>query len=180
MAALRLTGPWRDTEDPDVEAAFADAQRVRAEAREGELAAAVRRIPASDLEANQAAYAELVGLDPENERYEERLAHYEGLLREREQARLARIERFGPVPQRTGFSGIYYGAVRNYLREVANDPSSIDIRSCTNVYQIDSGWLVGCDYRGANAFGGIVLQSNWFTIVHGRVIAMEAASRYSR
>ncbi len=73
-----------------------------------------------------------------------------------------------------------YLPVTNYLETIANDPDSIDIDACTKVYYTTEGWLVGCDYRGRNAFGGIVRQSNWFTVVHNQVSAMHETDKYSR
>jgi uncharacterized protein YgiM (DUF1202 family) len=75
-------------------------------------------------------------------------------------------DKFGEKPEKLLGS---YSEVRRYLRATANDPESIEVEQCTDVYTSDQGWLVGCDYRGDNAFGGTVRQSNWFTIVDGRV-----------
>ncbi len=48
------------------------------------------------------------------------------------------------------------------------------------MYKTDDGWLVGCDYRGRNGFGGMIRNSNWFTIRHKHVIAMHDADRYRK
>jgi len=50
----------------------------------------------------------------------------------------------------------------------------------TKVYHTENGWLVGCDYRGINAFGGMIRQYNWFTIVHAHVINMLDSTAYSQ
>jgi transposase len=71
-----------------------------------------------------------------------------------------------------------YPPVKECLQRLANDPDSIKIDGCTKVYHTKNGWLVGCDYRGRNAFGGMIRQSNWFPIVHGRVTKMHEASAY--
>ena len=44
--------------------------------------------------------------------------------------------------------------------------------------QGEKGWLVGCNYRGRNGFGGMIRQANWFTITHGRVVKMDDYSAY--
>jgi hypothetical protein len=84
----------------------------------------------------------------------------------------------GPHPTPSAWDGTYF-PVKQYLKKVANDPDSIEIDECTKVYHTDAGWLVGCNYRGRNGFGGMVRQANWFTIVHGTVIAMHEPSAYS-
>ena len=60
--------------------------------------------------------------------------------------------------------------MEKHLKRIANDPDSIEIDNCTEVYNMKSGWVVGCDYRGRNGFGGMVRKYNWFTIVHNTVI----------
>lgn len=72
-----------------------------------------------------------------------------------------------------------YTAVENYLERIARNPESITIEGCTGVYTTVDGWLVGCDYRGENGFGGIVRQSNWFTIRSNVVREMHDAEEYS-
>lgn len=66
-----------------------------------------------------------------------------------------------------------------YLKEVANDPDSIEVDRCTKAYQSERGWLVGCDYRGRNAFGGMIRKSNWFTISHDLVVQIDEASAFT-
>lgn len=88
-----------------------------------------------------------------------------------------RRRRFGAPPQASAWDGTYR-EVKNYLRRVANDPESIEIDECTGVYHSDEGWLVGCDYRGRNAFGGMIRQSNWFVIRNGTVVAIKDADTY--
>ncbi len=102
-------------------------------------------------------------------------------MRRRESAEQAveqgRIRRFGPVPQASAWDGTYR-EVKDYLQQVANDPDRLKMEACTPVYHVANGWLVGCDYRGANAFGGIIRQSNWFIIRNGRVVEMKESSAY--
>jgi hypothetical protein len=90
--------------------------------------------------------------------------------------RKRREDKFGEKPEKMLGS---YSEVRRYLRATANDPESIEIEQCTDVYTSDQGWLVGCDYRGDNAFGGTVRQSNWFTIVDGRVVERHDPDAFS-
>jgi len=89
-----------------------------------------------------------------------------------------RRRRFGAPPQASAWDGTYR-EVKNYLRRMANDPESIEIDACTSVYfDSDEGWVVGCDYRGRNAFGGMIRQSNWFVIQNGTVVTMKEAGAY--
>lgn len=86
--------------------------------------------------------------------------------------------KFGPRPEQSGWDGSY-SEVKRHLKQFANDPDSIKIESCTTV-SVDKkmGWLVGCDYRGTNKFGGKVLNSNWFIIKNGEVIKTLPISAY--
>ena len=193
LAALQRGAPYQRLGDDQLDRLMlstrtAQDETVRA-AREAELVASARGIPARDLARNRAVYGELKELDPDNARYQERFDHYHGLItaRQAEEQRVraaqqaevrSRLTRFGPLPEKSAWDGSYR-IVTTYLEGVANDPSSIDIDACTKVYYTDLGWLVGCDYRGKNAFGGVVRQSNWFTILHGRVVLFEEASAHS-
>ena len=81
-----------------------------------------------------------------------------------------RIAKFGEPPIQSSWDGSY-SAVSRFLEDRANDPDSIKIIGCTEVsFNESSGWIVGCDYRGKNAFGGLVKNSNWFVIRKGQVI----------
>lgn len=88
--------------------------------------------------------------------------------------------KFGKKPEQSGWDGSYR-EVKRYLEAAANDPDSIKIETCTNVsYDEKTGWLVGCDYRGKNAFGGVVRNSNWFVIKNGGVFKMLPANAYKQ
>ena len=86
--------------------------------------------------------------------------------------------KFGPRPSQSAWDGSYR-EVKKHLKKAANDPDSIKIESCTGVsYNEKVGWLVGCDYRGKNAFGGLVKNSNWFVIKGGMVVKVLPANSY--
>lgn len=165
-------------------------EKLQREAKTKELIAKLKTVPASEFKQNKDLYQQLVKLKPNNTTYAQKFDYYSQKLTEklekekREQEKLkkereARIAKFGKPPTQSAWDGSYY-AVERYLERVANDPDSIDIDSCTKVYHIKSGWLVGCDYRGRNSFGGMIRQSNWFTIVHDQVIQMHDASAYQQ
>ena len=159
------------------------------------ILAEVKQVPAANVVKNRDLYLKLTQLDPDEPLYAEKLQFYSLKVdqlveearreRERDQKRRAqeqreveaRIARFGEAPVQSSWDGSY-PAVKRYLKRIANDPDSIKIAACTKVYHTKKGWLVGCDYRGRNAFGGMVKQSNWFTIVHGNVVEMHDAAAY--
>lgn len=159
------------------------------EQKTSDMLAELRTIPASEARRNRDLYKQLVEMHPEEPGYHEKLEHYSKKVQEQrelerqeqarqEEERMARLVRFGSPPEPSTWDGTYR-EIRDYLERVANDPDSIKIDACTKVYHTADGWLVGCDYRGRNAFGGIIRQSNWFTIVDGRVVEMHDFSVYS-
>ncbi len=183
VLALRTGAQYRETGDVDLEHLMNEALSLKAvadqRAREAELVAEARGIPASAHEANLRVYQELAEIAPENARYVERAEYYGGLVLAKRAADRERAEWLGPRPEPSAWDGTYR-VVRDYLRNIANDPGSIEMDACTQVYTTDDGWLVGCDYRGKNAFGALIRQSNWFTIRQGGVVKMEAATAYRR
>ncbi len=163
-------------------------EKAERKAKTEEILTKLKSIPASQYERNRALYQQLVTYNPSTGKYKDKLSYYSGKVKEaKEKERIkkekirkereARIAKFGEAPVQSAWDGSYR-AVERYLESVANDPDSIEMDGCTKVYHIKEGWLVGCDYRGRNAFGGMVRQSNWFTIVHGIVIQKHKASAY--
>lgn len=86
---------------------------------------------------------------------------------------------FGEPPSRSAWDSNYL-VVTEYLEVHANGPDSIKVESCTDVYRTKDGWLIGCDYRGKNAYGGLIKTYNWFLVKKNRVTEMLPASAYSR
>ena len=165
-------------------------QSVLAERKEKTQAilAQLQTTPASDLPKSQYLYQQLVSLNPDVPEYANKLKTFsERLKQQQEKERLAqekinkendrKLAAFGKPPERSRWDGSYL-PVEQHLKRIANDPDSIKIDGCTDVYTTKEGWLVGCDYRGRNAFGGMIRQSNWFTIVHGFVVKMHDASAF--
>lgn len=164
-------------------------EEARREKRTTEILAELKTVPASEYSKNQKLYGELFKYHPYQASYKERLDFYSGKVKEQkeksrkaqeiaEKALADQLAKFGKAPTQSGWDGSYL-PVKRYLESIANDPDSIDITACTEVYNTKDGWLVGCDYRGKNAFGALIKQSNWFIIVHDTVIAMKDASAYS-
>ncbi|MGB2518660.1 hypothetical protein OLL83_000758 [Shewanella algae] len=165
-------------------------EKLEKESKTKELTAKVKKIPHSNYIENRDIYQELVTLNPNDAYYKSKFDYYSKKVNEKieedkiarekiKKEREARINRFGEPPLRSPWDGSY-NAVEKYLKFIANDPDSIDVDGCTEVYFSEKGWLVGCNYRGKNAFGGMVRQSNWFTIVNDQVIQMHDASAYKK
>ena len=192
--AIALSSKYLASGDPELLElnAQANAGQYAAERRENteRIVAQLKDIPATALEENRSLYQQLVSLNPGVSKDAEKLPFYSDRIKQAEEkgargARKntkeseARPAAFGIAPVASGWDGSYL-AVNRYLERVANDPDSIEIDGCTEVYTTDKGWLVGCNYRGRNAFGGMIRQSNWFTIVHDTVVQMHGASAYKQ
>jgi hypothetical protein len=87
------------------------------------------------------------------------------------------VAKFGRAPVASAWDGSY-SEVERYLERVARDPDSVEVDGCTEVKRATNGWLVGCNWRGRNGFGGMERQANWFTVRGGQVVAMHDYSAY--
>jgi hypothetical protein len=85
---------------------------------------------------------------------------------------------FGTKPKKSLRDGSY-SSIKNHLKSIAHDPDSITISGCTEVYYTNKGWLIGCNFRGKNAFGALIHISKWFTILNLKVVKVEPASSYT-
>lgn len=162
MAVKDLLAPYLATNNVDV-------KRLHDDATEKQLLLRVATIPATDAKANYEQYAELAKLRPENKTYAAKRDSYKSRADEKEAKELAEKLVFGDAPVKSPWDGSY-PVVETYLQRVANDPDSIDMVGCTDVFKNKDGWLVGCQYRGKNAFGGTILTANWFRIQRGQVV----------
>ena len=153
-------------------------KQIYNKAKEMKLLATVKTIPATQLQQNQKIYKKLKQLNPDKPLYKEKYDYYTRKIEAQRKKEARREAKFGKPPIQSAWDGSYY-EVERYLKKVMNDPDSLKMDGCTKVYYTEKGWLVGCDYRGRNAFGGMIRQSNWFTIVHGQVVKMHDADAYS-
>lgn len=171
----------RAADDTDIQALRKEAEdRLLAEnnkQRTAEIVQQLRSIPASKIYENKNLYRELVTINPDNEKFASKLAHYSDLVEVQENKRKKQLAIIGKMPIQSRWDGSYM-EVDQYLEAVANDPDSIDIQGCTKPYFTTQGWMVGCDYRGRNGFGGMIRQSSWFTIVRNRVVSMGNADSF--
>lgn len=160
--------------------------QIKNEAEEKKLLAEVKAVPAKELKKNQELYAKLIALNPKEPTYKQKHDYYGSKIKahEEEQRALqkkrdALVKKFGNPPMEAGFMTNYYLEVLQYLQKAAHDPNSLEFEGCTDVHQSNQGWVVGCAYRGRNGYGGIVKNSNWFTIRHGKVVKVEPSSSYA-
>lgn len=137
--------------------------------REENLLAMLKTIPASQVENNLNKYYELLELRPSNTRYQAKVTYYQGKLRAQRSRIHAQQAKYGDAPVKS-WNGSY-AEIDNYLQRVAHNPKSVDVAQCTQaLFDKTAGWVVGCEYRAKNAFGGLVLAQDWFTIIHNEVI----------
>jgi hypothetical protein len=119
--------------------------------------------------------------NPKDKEMKKMVARYQKKLKEYTKKITARKKlekKFGKAPIKSAWDGTVK-PVERYLKRVARNPASIDVSACTDV-RIDQkkGWIVGCDFRGENGFGGKTLESKWFIIKHGQVIKMLDSNAY--
>ncbi len=182
VEALQVISTYGSVEDEALNAlkerAQSGRQRVAAKEREKVLVAQVRTVPAKETKRNMDIYRELIGLDPDNQRYQERFEHYQKIHTREQQQRRQRAVFLGETPVASAWDGTYR-EVKEYLRAVARDPKSVDVEACTKVFEADEGWVVACDWRARNGFGGMNRESNWFVIRQMRVIEMKPITAYN-
>jgi hypothetical protein len=167
---VRLLKPYLRSNNPDV-------LKIYNDALENKLSATVASLPATNVQANYESYKQLAELRPQNATYARKRDSYESKLDEQKAKELAEKLVFGDRPTKSAWDGSYR-EVEAYLKRVANDPDSIEMVGCTDVFKNDDGWLVGCQYRGNNAFGGKILTANWFRIQRGQVVEVYDHDRF--
>lgn len=146
---------------------------LRKQAEEQMLYEKVRNLPARKVGSNLEGYTKLLEFDPDNKVYQKKKAYYQTKYEAIEK----KVAPFGPRPK-LSYSG-YYREVERYLELNLKDPDSLKMGSCTETSYNDLGWLVGCEYRARNSFGGYVHEAKWFTIRSGQVIKVEEADAYN-
>ena len=153
-------------------------RQIKIDKRTELILSELKTVPADNIDKNYKLYKELVSIHPENNKYQKKMEHYKNKVVERD-ARIAAEKIFyGEKPVRSAWDGSYR-EVERHLESAAHDPDSIDIENCTEPYKAKEGWIVLCKYRGKNAFGGMVLNHNWFVIRQNRVISVEDPDAYS-
>ncbi|RKH47926.1 transporter [Corallococcus sicarius] len=82
------------------------------------------------------------------------------------------VEMRGEKPKNSGWDGSVL-EVKQYLRQVMNDPDSYEHVSTSAPVARDAYWIVKSSFRGKNAFGGKVLNTRYFFIQRGQVVRVE-------
>jgi len=126
--------------------------------KEKTLLARVKKVPSHHLKENRDLYQQLAHLNPKNKTYKKKINFYQG-----------KINWFGEPPIKSAWDGSYK-PIKNYLDVVMHDPDNLEFVGCTDVYHNKNGWLIGCVYRGNNAFGGKIKNANWFLIRQNKVV----------
>jgi len=147
-----------------------------------------KKIPDSNYQAKFFIYKKLLTLDPQNQQYQKEIAFSQKKLQAEQEARRKklkaeeeenkkRLARFGPPPENSAWDGSV-GCVKEYLKAIAKDPDSLKFGNWSKVFYSNDGWIVLCDWRAKNSFGGYVRSVNWFVIRYNRVIAMKSGDHY--
>jgi len=169
--ALALLAPCGDLNNRDI---LTEQNHIS----ERKLLERVRTTPPAEVSTMMNSYAELVALVPTNNVYKSKLGYYtqrkaaeDAITAKEKAARAAKeadtIARHGRKPD--FFEG--EATVQVHLEKEANDPGSIELVGCTGaVPDKKLGWLIGCKYRGKNAYGGMILAAGMFVVSHGRVV----------
>ena len=162
----------------EVVALLAKEKKEKQAKHKKEILKKLKTIPSSEYTKNKQLYQTLAGYEPNNKKYKAKVKFYADKIKKKETEEAIKKALFGEQPRRSNWDGSY-SEVERYLKRVARDPDSVEISNCTKVYQSDNGWLVACEWRGKNGFGGMSRDTNWFTIRQNRVIRMDKASAYS-
>ncbi len=175
-----LLEKYKNVKDKDLENFKLNLQQKKEEIKDNrtkEILTKLRKIPVSQYTQNYLLYKDLIDLHPNNKKYREKLDFYQAKI-EKEKAKEALKKAFyGDIPIQSAWDGSYY-PVEKYLKRVMHDPDSLKFKGCTKVFKQETGWMVGCQYRGKNAFGAMILNANWFTIRQGTVINVEPPNKY--
>ncbi|MCE5320650.1 MAG: hypothetical protein LLF93_06070 [Bacteroidales bacterium] len=75
----------------------------------------------------------------------------------------------GDKPEQSEWDGSVK-VVKDFIKENANDASSIKFLEWSKVSAFDKFWIVRCKYKGTNALGGVITENVWFYIQNNQVI----------
>ena len=180
---LTVVNYYAFTNDKDLLALKKEIQTIQRDIhkkkRTKEILSKLKKLPASKINDNYNLYKELSKLHPNNEKYPKEMKLYADKIAKVKAEKIAEKIFYGDKPVQSSWDGSY-SAVKSYLKRAMNDPSSLEMNNCSSVYKIDDkGWAVKCSYRGKNAFGGMVLNSNWFIIRQNTVVGVESSDTYS-
>lgn len=115
---------------------------------------------------------------PENKLYTIKMKEFEKKMLDKEAKINFEDTLFGNKPTKSLWDGSYL-EIKRYLKNNMHNPDSLEFITCTDVYRLKNrGWLIGCRYRGENAFGTKVVNAKWFTIQRSSVVNVDDISKY--
>ncbi|NCC99692.1 MAG: hypothetical protein EOL95_08360 [Bacteroidia bacterium] len=79
------------------------------------------------------------------------------------------IKAVGKEPEQSELDGSVK-IVKDYVKNIANDASSIKFLEWSKVSPMGDFWVVRAKFKGTNALGGMVTENKWFYIQNGKVV----------
>lgn len=154
-SALSQTNKYLASGDEELNTLNAIAKAAIKTNKTKQLLAELKKIPVSQFEENLNRYQDLVILHPNNKRYKSKVDFYTLKAKEAKDKRSAAMHRTKRIEEQ--FSS-WDGSHRNLervIKNAMNDPDSYE-HSKTVYWDKGSYLIVRTEYRGKNAFGGIV------------------------
>ena len=143
-----------------------------------ELEEKVKKIPAARAGENLRIYKQLLVMDPDNQRYKDKVAFYQAKVDELKRIYQERVAKFGEVPVNNPLDGSV-DCVKDYLKQNVPDPNSLIYEKWGKVgYKEKDGWLVWCQFRAKGAIDRHYKYTKWFVIRGGTVVAMKDSNAY--
>lgn len=135
--------------------ATAELAAIKKKEKTNKLLAKVKKIPASELENNNAAYKQLLALHPDNTAYKKKVDFYTTRIKEEEEKRLATAARKENIEKQFSAWDGSHRSLERVIKEAMNDPDSYE-HDKTVYWDRGDHLVVQTTYRGKNAFGGTV------------------------
>lgn len=134
---------------------------IQIEKRTKELLEKAKKLPSSETEENKNLYQQLVSMNPNNEKFKEKLSYYADKLqkkqKEEKEKAAAKLEREEKIKSQFHPWDGSHIQLERMIKQQMNDPNSYE--HVETVYwdndAIDS-LIVQTTFRGKNAFGGVV------------------------
>lgn len=179
--ALKLIGKYSAINDKDLihlqKNISLDINQKAKKEKEKRLLEELKSISPTTIDRKNEIYKELSYMYPDNKKYIKEVAYYEKEIQKQKIEIEKENKIFGIQPIKN-YENIYI-EVKDYLKQNMHDPSSLEFKSCTDVFRkSEKGWMVACQYRGKNAYGATVINTNWFIIRQGKVINVESIDKY--
>lgn len=151
--------------------AFADG--IRTENTTKEILSSLKNIPAAKAKINLDLYTELVSLNPDVQKYKDKVEHYTVKLEQEQKNKQAVATRKKQIEdQFSGWDGSHVKLTR-YIKEHMKDPDSYDHVE-TRFGDKGDHILVVTKYRGKNSFGALVVQATTATVdFNGNILSVE-------